>query len=688
MGNTPRYQGFTEPQYNVVLTDDTGAALNLTGCTGGSFTLTMVNEDTGLARSCVGVWTTPADATGKASYQWTSTDMSVVGTWLLYTTVHLPSESAPREFDPDTIVIVPGTVGAGAAPAGVLPAPIASALFFNVRDYGATGNGTTDDYPALQATANAVNAAGGGVLYIPQGTYALSQDVLISSNTWVLGAGRATILKAAAASVTNCLNLSGSSHVVVSDLQINGNKLNVQQLTTQYTKLSGIYMRGADDILITRCYIHDCYVSGVMADGGSTNIEVSNCRMVNNYDNQIYIRAQDTSPYTPCNYITVTGCECSGGSFSGIQILGSSYFSIAGNVCYSNGPTSAQGDGIGSEGASYGTISGNTCYGNGIQGINIRFTGETGGSQSSSHIVVANNVCYNHTSGNGDAGGISISDTDDVVVSANLVYGNAYGINVNGGNGNGVQHCKLIGNQVRGNSSTGIRVIPGAGSTRVMIEDNTVQDNAGDNLVVNGVQAFVRGGTYSGATGTHEGIHLQTGSDNSLIDGCTIYDNTDNGVTIDSPVAGVEIRNCRFDNIVGTNQKRALQEQAGAGPTRMVNNRILNQANNLYVFNNASSRYWDEQTVAAVTVTTSYVMLAQDEVVLCNQSGAIAITLPAATGGVIGKQVVIKDKSGNASTNNITVSGAQTVDGAASKTINSNYGVLRLISDGSNWFSL
>lgn len=63
-------------------------------------------------------------------------------------------------------------------------------------------------------------------------------------------------------------------------------------------------------------------------------------------------------------------------------------------------------------------------------------------------------------------------------------------------------------------------------------------------------------------------------------------------------------------------------------------------------------------------------------------------TVTLITSGITaGQQLIIKDETGNAGTQNITVSGVN-IDGAASKVINANYGVLRLYFNGTVYFTL
>lgn len=45
---------------------------------------------------------------------------------------------------------------------------------YNVQDFGATGDGVTDDTSAIQDAIDAIDSNGGGVLYFPEGTYIVS----------------------------------------------------------------------------------------------------------------------------------------------------------------------------------------------------------------------------------------------------------------------------------------------------------------------------------------------------------------------------------------------------------------------------------------------------------------------------------------------------------------------------------
>ncbi|MBX0325813.1 hypothetical protein EGH21_22605 [Halomicroarcula sp. F13] len=68
--------------------------------------------------------------------------------------------------------------------------------------------------------------------------------------------------------------------------------------------------------------------------------------------------------------------------------------------------------------------------------------------------------------------------------------------------------------------------------------------------------------------------------------------------------------------------------------------------------------------------------------------GTVTVTLASAM-VEDGAEIIVKDEAGNAGTNAITVDteGSESIDGSASATIGSNYGVLRLYSDGTDWYT-
>lgn len=78
-------------------------------------------------------------------------------------------------------------------------------LQFNVRDFGAVGDGHTSDTAAIQAAIDAAAKAGGGDVYIPAGTWTLTPGgkpadgaLMLKSNVFIKGDGMgATVLKLA-----------------------------------------------------------------------------------------------------------------------------------------------------------------------------------------------------------------------------------------------------------------------------------------------------------------------------------------------------------------------------------------------------------------------------------------------------------------------------------------------------------
>ena len=108
---------------------------------------------------------------------------------------------------------------------------------YNVKDYGALGDGSTNDTTAIQNASDAASGSGGIVLF-PAGTY-ITHALTYYGLVRYVGAGRgSTTLKLAASqnadlltsyqfsSLTGTTTNSGAHHVGFQDLTIDGNKAN------------------------------------------------------------------------------------------------------------------------------------------------------------------------------------------------------------------------------------------------------------------------------------------------------------------------------------------------------------------------------------------------------------------------------------------------------------------------------
>ncbi len=110
---------------------------------------------------------------------------------------------------------------------------------FNVRDFGAKGDGSTDDTVAMAAADTALNAAGSGMWFAPAGTFLTTQPITIYSNVVYAGVtgGSSTIKVANGANcqafktyqfdaLTGTNSSGGANRFEIRNLTIDGNRAN------------------------------------------------------------------------------------------------------------------------------------------------------------------------------------------------------------------------------------------------------------------------------------------------------------------------------------------------------------------------------------------------------------------------------------------------------------------------------
>lgn len=100
-------------------------------------------------------------------------------------------------------VLTAGAVAAVTTGNGPAQAAVAAGAsgYANVRDFGAVGNGTTDDTAAIPSAINSFSSNGGSV-FLPPGTYAVSAALQLRANVSILGAGVASKLVPRVAGMT------------------------------------------------------------------------------------------------------------------------------------------------------------------------------------------------------------------------------------------------------------------------------------------------------------------------------------------------------------------------------------------------------------------------------------------------------------------------------------------------------
>lgn len=158
---------------------------------------------------------------------------------------------------------------------------IVSQGIYNVKAYGASGNGATDDTAAIQLAIDAADA-GGGIVLLPPGRYLVSGTLTIATvlPLLVLGYGAKLELSAGVIGFQVHQAISGLMGAVIEGLEIDGNSaagtIGVQFYNTTRAK-------------VANCHIHHCATGvefkAVTADAslgsGLQDVWIESCQLIN-----------------------------------------------------------------------------------------------------------------------------------------------------------------------------------------------------------------------------------------------------------------------------------------------------------------------------------------------------------------------------------------------------------------------
>lgn len=238
----------------------------------------------------------------------------------------------------------------------------------NVKDFGAKGNGKSDDTKAIQEAIDAVDEQG-GIVYLPPGTYLISDSLLIKNKgkIKIKGSGFSSVIKAKGVKYRPVnfslitLENSKSSKFYLSDVLF-------QMEYADQKKASAISTKGSVvDASIKNCWFSKTNIAlkgefitlkfigntVELGKSGGISIKGSNFRKVlitNNHffaNNEAHIKIYNEQPQqSGVNNISITGNQFDQG-------LASSYLK----------GFSSKGDGINLQGVSYFTIDGNNFNG-------------------------------------------------------------------------------------------------------------------------------------------------------------------------------------------------------------------------------------------------------------------------------------------------------------------------------------
>jgi hypothetical protein len=408
-------------------------------------------------------------------------------------------------------------------------------LYVTGKPFYATGDGSTDDGPAIQAAIDSLPAAGGEI-YFPEGTYPSDQVLIPVSNMKLIGAGSSSVIKTADAANIDLFEIpTGSTNITFRDLKLDGNRANqtedaaniiwgshVDNLTIDNVdfvdpRRRAIYLRkplstsdtssgikitnsrfsGSGKEAVTLVRVADVAVTdNSFADWGVVSASVPGFSMQENNQNVTFSHNIMKNTIGTQFGFEVTTPGDSGIGLDGGTIIGNIFeddalggSGVSGIISNSTMAQNIFRDGIGTHRSGFEVVgTHNIIVGNQIANGAIHYQNKAlWGIKtfSSTDGIIAFNEISNNTV-NGSAIRIGQEPTDatmtDVLIASNQIDMTGSTGSVNAiwlgfvGNTGKIRRVKVLGNQLSHDSNVGngIRLNALAGSSNITIENNEV----------------------------------------------------------------------------------------------------------------------------------------------------------------------------------------------------------------------
>jgi hypothetical protein len=342
----------------------------------------------------------------------------------------------------------------------------------SVKEFGAVGDGITNDTTFIANAVSFINAQGGGSLYFPPGTY-MVDDIALCSNILVFGHRYKTTIKLNEFVRGNCLTINDINNVQIRDISLDGNRENNESpAPSADSEWNGISILNSNNITIDNIWSHSNGYHGCVMRGVS-NVKIKNSKFTNNGFRPFHGSLVHDSEFS-FNECSDNGKGFAGGSgniydgiyfFNGIEnvlIHGNRVLSANGLCCICVGGTvTAFGDEQGSKDI---TISNNIC----TSAIPTTVHGIELVGEQLNYVNVVGNIIYDSrfaifVVSNPSTLGSTIN------ISDNVIHNCSGGVIINAT----AQRCIISNNNIYRTTSEGIKVVNMIDS---IISNNSISD--------------------------------------------------------------------------------------------------------------------------------------------------------------------------------------------------------------------